>query len=122
MPLAPLRPCPQAGCSALVRGRGRCEAHKHVEVEAQVQRWREADAARPSSHARGYDTRWVRASKGFLAKHPLCVECTRLGRVGAATLVDHIVPHRSDKTLFWDRSNWQAMCKPHHDAKTRRGE
>jgi len=122
MPLAPLRQCPQPGCSALVRGRGRCEAHKHLEVEAQASRWREADAARPTSHERGYDSRWSRASKGFLMKHPLCAICDRRQRVTAATLVDHIIPHRGDKALFWDRSNWQSACKPCHDAKTRRGQ
>jgi len=35
-------------------------------------------------------------------------------------VVDHIVPHRGDRALFWDTSNWQPLCKPHHDAKTAR--
>jgi len=38
--------------------------------------------------------------------------------VQAATVVDHIKPHRGDKTLFWERSNWQALCKQCHDIKT----
>ncbi|MFG1378079.1 HNH endonuclease [Xanthobacter autotrophicus] len=25
-------------------------------------------------------------------------------------MVDHIIPHRGDKALMWDRSNWQALC------------
>ncbi|MGN8738508.1 HNH endonuclease signature motif containing protein [Bilifractor sp. HCP3S3_D3] len=37
-----------------------------------------------------------------------------------ATVVDHIVPHRGDPKLFWDRSNWQALCKRCHDKKTRK--
>ena len=32
---------------------------------------------------------------------------------------DHIVPHRGDMRLFWDESNWQPLCKRHHDVKTR---
>lgn len=36
----------------------------------------------------------------------------------AATVVDHIIPHRGDQKLFWDRSNWQALCKSCHDSKT----
>ena len=32
--------------------------------------------------------------------------------------VDHIIPHRGDQKLFWDRNNWQALCKPCHDRKT----
>jgi 5-methylcytosine-specific restriction protein A len=35
-----------------------------------------------------------------------------------ATEVDHIVPHKGDMDLFWDRGNWRAMSKPCHAAKT----
>lgn len=104
-----------------MRGRGPCEAHQRVVVEAQAARWREADVARPSSHARGYTHRWARARAGFLARHPLCVACECAGRVTAATVVDHIVPHRGDHARFWDRANWQPLCRRCHAAKTRRG-
>ncbi|WP_295219971.1 HNH endonuclease signature motif containing protein, partial [Ruminococcus sp.] len=36
----------------------------------------------------------------------------------AATVVDHIIPHRGDPHLMWDESNWQALCKSCHDWKT----
>jgi tetratricopeptide (TPR) repeat protein len=35
-----------------------------------------------------------------------------------AEVVDHIVPHRADRKLFWDQSNWQALCRMHHSKKT----
>ena len=35
-----------------------------------------------------------------------------------ATVVDHIVPHRGDQKLFWDRGNWQPLCEHHHNVKT----
>ncbi|WP_260427988.1 hypothetical protein [Burkholderia stagnalis] len=35
-------------------------------------------------------------------------------------MVDHRIPHRGDPALFWDQSNWCAMSKPCHDAKTAR--
>ena len=35
-------------------------------------------------------------------------------------VVDHIIPHKGDKVLFWDRSNWQPLCKTCHDTKTAR--
>ena len=38
--------------------------------------------------------------------------------ISAAVIVDHIKPHRGDKVLFWDRNNWQPLCKMHHDRKT----
>ncbi|WP_338080605.1 HNH endonuclease signature motif containing protein [Cohnella luojiensis] len=40
------------------------------------------------------------------------------GRVVAATVVDHIKPHKGNKILFWDKNNWQPLCKQHHDRKT----
>lgn len=56
--------------------------------------------------------------EAFLQSHPLCAECRKLGRYTKATVVDHIVPHRGDQKLFWDRSNWQPLCKACHDQKT----
>ncbi len=37
-----------------------------------------------------------------------------------ADVVDHIIPHKGDQSLFWDSSNWQPLCKHHHDQKTAR--
>jgi 5-methylcytosine-specific restriction protein A len=78
--------------------------------------------SRPSAAKRGYDGRWRKAREGYLRKHPLCVLCEAGKRVVVATVVDHIVPHRGDDRLFWDSSNWQALCKTCHDRKTARGE
>ncbi|WP_407945700.1 HNH endonuclease signature motif containing protein [Paraburkholderia elongata] len=33
-------------------------------------------------------------------------------------MVDHKVPHRGDMALFRNVSNWQALSKRCHDAKT----
>ena len=32
--------------------------------------------------------------------------------------MDHIRAHNGDLRLFWDRSNWQGLCKPCHSRKT----
>lgn len=64
---------------------------------------------------RGYGWKWQQARKSHLAISPLCVKCKAKGKVTIATVVDHIVPHRGDRDLFWDRSNWQSLCKPCHD-------
>jgi 5-methylcytosine-specific restriction endonuclease McrA len=63
-----------------------------------------------------YGYRWQQARAGWLRKHPLCVECARRGMTVEAVIVDHITPHRNDMTLFWDRDNWQALCKTCHDS------
>jgi 5-methylcytosine-specific restriction enzyme A len=77
---------------------------------------------RASAHQRGYTSKWQEARAGFLAKHPRC-ECPvhrGLPTAPLATVVDHIVPHKGDNALFWQRSNWRAMAKPCHDSKTGR--
>jgi 5-methylcytosine-specific restriction protein A len=79
------------------------------------ERERAYDQARGTAAERGYDSKWQRARVTFLAQHPLCIMCEREQRVAAATVVDHIIPHRGDRKLFWSRSNWQPLCKPHHD-------
>jgi len=37
-------------------------------------------------------------------------------------VVDHIIPHKGDQQLFWNRDNWQPMAKSCHDKKTRADE
>ena len=106
------RPCTHAGCHVLVRdGSGRCA--KHVKADRQ-----QLDARRGSAHERGYSAAWQRARVGFLRSHPLCVRCSANHETVAASVVDHIIPHRGDMTLFWLHSNWQSLCKRCHDLKT----
>ena len=109
MPTLAQRPCSQPGCGVLTDA-GRCPAHKQ-----------QREQQRGSSTQRGYGYKWQVASKGFLRTHPLC-QCPDCDegrkRVTVATIVDHIIPHRGDMKLFWNRNNWQAMSKPCHDKKT----
>jgi 5-methylcytosine-specific restriction protein A len=79
----------------------------------------EASGSAPRGRAAPrYDHRWRKARARFLQEHPLCAACERQGRVTAAAVVDHIVPHRGDQALFWDERNWQPMCRKCHDRKT----
>lgn len=73
----------------------------------QQRRKAEADARRPSARERGYDSKWERESKAFLA-----IPANRMCRCGCgrpADMVDHIIAHKGDQKLFWDRSNWRPM-------------
>ena len=65
---------------------------------------------------------WARIRKVHLQGQPLCVECMKRSVITPATDVDHIVPHRGDRDLFFDSNNLQSLCKACHTAKTRRGE
>ena len=101
-------PCKHPGCPALVPyGTRYCEKHKPLHQEENR-----------SAACRGYGGAWQKARKQYLEAHPLCVMCQQDGRYRKATVVDHIIPHRGDEKLFWDRDNWQALCKEHHDRKT----
>jgi 5-methylcytosine-specific restriction endonuclease McrA len=68
-----------------------------------------------SAAQRGYGHKWREARSAFLKSHPLCVYCQRAGRITAASVVDHIIPHRGDMALFWDRSLWQGLCTHCHN-------
>ena len=108
MPMRPKHPCSHPGCPELVpSGPKYCDKHKAAHPEE----------SRPAS-GRGYGSRWQKARKQYLESHPLCVMCMKEGQFRKATVVDHIVPHRGDERLFWDRENWQSLCKEHHDRKT----
>lgn len=65
-----------------------------------------------------YDHRWRQARAIFLRRNPLCSACAKDGKITAANEVDHIIPHRGDMKLFWDKSNLAALCKPCHSKKT----
>jgi 5-methylcytosine-specific restriction enzyme A len=85
--------------------------------------------SRPGARARGYDTGWSKASDAFKAAHRFCLGCAALGIRAPTEVVDHVVPHRGDRALFWDSRNWQPACTWHHssvkaslEAKFDRGE
>lgn len=42
--------------------------------------------------------------------------------VTPANVVDHVIPHRGNTALFWDRSNWQSLCEHCHNAHKQRQE
>jgi len=114
MPRMPRRPCRATGCPNMAEeGEAYCRVHLPE---------RKARMETRGANARGYTYKWQKASKAYLKKHPLCAECARKTppRFEKATVVDHIIPHKGDKKLFWDRENWQPLCKQCHDRKTAR--
>lgn len=102
-----LRVCNKPGCYNLTE-KGYCEIHSH---ECK-------NDSRPSAYKRGYNAAWRKASKAYLIKHPFCVRCLAKNIYKRAEVVDHIRPHKENQELFWDKDNWQALCKQCHDRKT----
>ena len=108
MPTKPKTPCQHPRCPELVpAGTKYCEKHKPLHPE-EVR----------SAAARGYGHAWQVARKKFLEAHPLCEECLKHGRYVRATDVDHVIAHRGNQELFWDASNWRALCHSCHSKKT----
>jgi 5-methylcytosine-specific restriction protein A len=73
---------------------------------------------RKSAAKRLYGRRWRRWSAAGLIAEPLCRVCLSQDITTAATVRDHIVPHRGNEDLFWSEANIQSLCKPCHDRKT----
>jgi len=100
MPFKPRRVC---SCGKVVWAGELCAC--------QVRRKAEADKRRPNANDRGYDSKWKQASRAFLDKHRDCAMCGK-----PAVVVDHKMPHRGDKSIFWDKGNWQPLCAHHHNS------
>ncbi|NGP18909.1 HNH endonuclease signature motif containing protein [Devosia aurantiaca] len=95
---------------------------------------------RTSARKRGYTAAWDKARAAFLAEpdNQFCRECEKTGLLNPGTMhldgtletnpwrmhlvVDHIIAHKNDQRLFWDRSNWQPLCPDHHDIIKQREE
>ncbi len=70
-----------------------------------------------------YNTkRWYRLRWKQLQAEPLCRLCAALGKVVAATVVDHIKAHKGDEAIFYDASGLQSLCKHCHDSIKQRQE
>lgn len=103
-----LKPCAFPGCPELTKGKF-CFRHRPKEQrrtdEAVWRRWY-------------FAKKWRERSKLHLLQEPFCRECAKRGVRTRATEVDHIIPHRGDRTLFDDDANLQSLCHLCHSKKT----
>lgn len=68
------------------------------------------------AYRRWYSTKAWRVRRELqLSGHPWCAFCDAMGLVKAATVADHVVPHRGDRDLFFN-GELQSLCKTHHDS------
>lgn len=115
--------CVANGCDDLaLAGLSHCGEHEAARLARLAERRAKAktsDAAVIGVALYGAK-KWRDASRAWLARFPLCCDCGELGVVEAATDVDHKEPHRGDLKKFWDRRNWQSLCKRCHSRKTAR--
>lgn len=125
MPLLTI--CSYPGChSPVPRGERYCECHKDAgekrdaEAKARAAKKREQRRVQQAgnSNDRGYTYRWKKLRDRFIAQHPYCEECFKQGKIVMATDIDHIVPHKGDRSLLYDERNLQALCHKCHSRKT----
>lgn len=115
--------CCRPGCDEIaLEGKPHCELH---DAEARAKLKRQRAKAKLSDEALAgaklyASVAWRKLRKSYLKANPLCVDCADLGLVVDAKEVDHKEPHRGDRSLFFDRSNLQALCKSCHSRKTAR--
>jgi len=65
---------------------------------------------RPRSRDEYHTARWTRESRRFRESHPFCERCKKRGKLVPSQVTDHIIPVEKYPD-FWDKNNWQALCK-----------
>ena len=101
------------GCGLKVSSGVMCDCERRRAAERKARH----DALRPSARERGYTTKWEVERAEFLRATPKCARCS-----APASVVDHIVPHKGDRKLFWRRSNWQPLCTGCHSGAKQAAE
>ena len=93
----PSHPCARSGCRTLVLRGLYCDLHKQP---------------RPSAASQGYNFKWTRYSKTFLARNPFCCDPFRrhVGILKEATVTGHRTAHKGDDKLLWDPANHYPLC------------
>jgi 5-methylcytosine-specific restriction protein A len=115
MPRSAPTPCRQGGCSALVDKPGFCDKHRREAFKIQKQTVTDDYKERNRFYQR---VAWKSVRTLQLQLEPLCRECRKLGKLVAATVVDHIIPIANGGAEL-DLDNLQSLCRSHHEAKTR---
>jgi 5-methylcytosine-specific restriction protein A len=106
----PMRVCAEPRCPVLVSGGGYCSTHARPQ-KAEHQRFQVGGGL--------YGRQWRRARAAFLNEHPWCRGYgPERAEHALATVVDHVIPHRGSRELFWREDNWQGLCALCHGRKT----
>lgn len=96
-----LRFCSHNGCkNYALPGSYYCEEHLTKKIGG-------VDRRSTTKYQYMYNRKWKGASRQWLSmpEHSWCEKCGK-----PAELVHHKIEHNGDWNLFWDRTNWQALC------------
>jgi 5-methylcytosine-specific restriction protein A len=98
MPSAALQECRRPLCGNFAERGGFCAEHACEAAQSFI-----FDKSLTPANKR---FRWMR--KAFLSAHPICNMCEH----ESASVLDHIIPHRGSRELFWCTGNRQGLCTP----------
>jgi 5-methylcytosine-specific restriction endonuclease McrA len=110
MPTLARRSCLVPTCAEPAGPGGRCPAHSTIHRRT----------LNTDGDERLYRTaRWRRLRAQVIHEQPFCAEpgCPRL-----TAEVHHRVKRADNLPLFYERTNVEGLCRPHHAQRTRRGE
>lgn len=110
-PMRTAQACRFRLCGSVAVEHGYCADHAYLAHQKRKAAWAKADKGRGSSSERGYDARWQKLRRYYLAVNPLCAKCERTGRTTPATVVHHI---DSDQT-YNHLDNLMALCRGCHE-------
>ncbi len=66
-----------------------------------------------------YGPEWRELRAQHIKLFPACVDC---GKIHKSNHVDHIRPHKGNRSLLLDPSNLQTKCATHHNRKTAKND
>ena len=122
MPIRAKSPCRLPGCRALVDKPGYCPAHAKKSRAFLYKQQKSAMTEDAKELKRFYDrVAWKKVRALQLQLEPLCRECRKIGKLTAATVVDHII-ERSKGGADYDHNNLRSVCAPCHNEITRRSK
>jgi 5-methylcytosine-specific restriction enzyme A len=110
MPHKSKKPCAYPGCPELVTTGQYCAVH-----QKQMSRDYNTYHRNPEVKKR-YGRQWEKIRALYLAKHPLCEQCEKEGRLTPAAEVHHIVAVADGGSDA--EENLMALCKPCHSRFT----
>ena len=110
MPNKPKKPCTK--CRRNLTTERFCDDCKTKVKRREKATRQQYDKRRGTAAERGYNAKWRKERKLYLSEpdNQLCAICLKDGKVTASECIDHIIPHKGDKNLFWDINNWQPSC------------
>jgi 5-methylcytosine-specific restriction protein A len=105
--------CNYPGCSTLTKSYY-CPIHQKKAEQNRKGLFQNTKRTTSKNYHSLYQTyKWKKTSREFLKENPFCVLC------GAKSeITDHIIPHKGNEEIFYNKNNLQALCWKCHSKKT----